>query len=80
MKIEILGSGCKKCTNLAAEVERVATELAIPFELEKVTDMAQIMGYGVMSTPAIVLNGVVASAGSVPAANAIAELLNNANG
>ncbi|MFT5790160.1 MAG: small redox-active disulfide protein 2 [Shewanella sp.] len=79
MKIEILGSGCKKCTNLAADVEHVAKGLALDFELEKVTDMATILDYGVMSTPAIVINGVVMSAGNVPSHAEIALLLNQAN-
>lgn len=75
MKIEILGSGCKKCTNLATEVERIATEMALSFSLNKVTDMAAILDYGVMSTPAIVINGDVACSGNVPSAAEIQALL-----
>ncbi|GIU30880.1 thioredoxin family protein [Shewanella sp. MBTL60-007] len=75
MKIEILGSGCKKCTNLATEVERIATEMALPFTLNKVTDMAVILDYGVMSTPAIVVNGDVVIAGKVPSEQEIQDLL-----
>lgn len=79
MKIEILGSGCKKCTNLAADVEQVAKHLSVDIELEKVTDMATILDYGVMSTPAIVINGVVVSSGTVPAHAEIEKLLTQAN-
>ncbi|QYJ85787.1 TM0996/MTH895 family glutaredoxin-like protein [Shewanella mesophila] len=75
MKIEILGSGCKKCTNLAASVEQVANRLSLNIELEKVTDMATIVDYGVMSTPAIVINGTVVSSGSVPSDTEIEQLL-----
>ena len=64
MKIEILGSGCKKCSNLAADVEQVAHELSMEFTIEKVTDMAIILEYGVMSTPAIAIDGNVVVAGA----------------
>ncbi|MCL1094048.1 thioredoxin family protein [Shewanella kaireitica] len=79
MKIEVLGSGCKKCTNLAAEIERIANELSVDFELQKVTDMAAILDYGVMSTPAIVIDGTVVTAGNVPSASEISQLLQPAN-
>lgn len=79
MKIEVLGSGCKKCTNLAAEIERIANELSVDFELQKVTDMAAILDYGVMSTPAIVIDGTVVTAGNVPSASEISQLLQAAN-
>lgn len=78
MKIEILGTGCKKCTQLAAEVEQVAQQLEISFKLTKVTDMAAILGYGVMSTPAIVIDGQVKTAGSVPSQTEIQLLLQQA--
>ncbi|QQX79636.1 thioredoxin family protein [Shewanella sp. KX20019] len=79
MKIEILGSGCKKCTNLATDVEQIAQRLAVNFELKKVTDMAAIMDYGVMSTPAIVIDGTVVSAGSVPSHTEIEQLITQAS-
>lgn len=78
MKIEVLGSGCKKCTNLAEHVNQVATEMGLQFELEKVTDMVRVMEYGVMSTPAIVINGEVKVAGQVPDADGIKALLSAA--
>ena len=80
MKIEILGSGCKKCTNLAADVEQVAKQMSLSFELEKVTDMDAIFDYGVMSTPAIVIDGIVMTAGNVPTKNEIEQLLTQTSG
>lgn len=80
MKIEILGSGCKKCTNLAADVEQVAKHMSLSFELEKVTDMDAILDYGVMSTPAIVIDGIVMTAGNVPTKNEIEQLLTQTSG
>ncbi|WP_144212462.1 thioredoxin family protein [Shewanella donghaensis] len=79
MKIEILGSGCKKCSNLAADVEQVAHELSMEFTIEKVTDMAIILEYGVMSTPAIAIDGNVVAAGAVPSHAEIKQLLNQAS-
>ncbi|WP_153912598.1 thioredoxin family protein [Shewanella sp. TC10] len=79
MKIEILGSGCKKCTNLANEVTAIASRLGVDAEVEKVTDMAIILDYGVMSTPAIVINGKVMTAGTVPSTTEIEQLLTQAN-
>ena len=59
MKIEVLGPGCSKCVNLAANVKTAADKLGVPYELSKVTDLRQIMAYGVMQTPALVINGQV---------------------
>ena len=77
MKIEILGGGCQKCTNLKNLAEEAAKELNICFEIEKITDMAKIMEYGVMTTPALVIDGVVKHSGSVPAKSVILEYLQN---
>ena len=65
-KIQILGTGCPKCKKLAEQAELAAKELGIEFELEKVTDINQIMSFGVMMTPALVVNGDVKSAGKLP--------------
>ncbi|WP_299568983.1 thioredoxin family protein [uncultured Shewanella sp.] len=75
MKIEILGSGCKKCTNLANDVSAVAERLGVKADIEKVTDMAKILDYGVMSTPAIVINHKVITAGTVPSSDEIENIL-----
>ena len=64
-KIQILGSGCSKCKQLAANAEQAARELGIEYEIEKVENVQDIMAYGVMSTPAIAVNGEVRRAGKV---------------
>jgi small redox-active disulfide protein 2 len=64
-KIQILGTGCPKCKQLAACAEQAAKELAIPYEIEKVTQINDIMKFGVMITPALVVDGNVKSAGKV---------------
>ena len=66
MKVEVLGSGCKKCTNLAASIQAVADAMGKTIDLEKVTDMGRILEYSVMSTPAIVIDGQVKTSGTVP--------------
>ena len=71
-KIQILGTGCPKCKQLAANAEQAATELGIEFELEKVTEINDIMKFGVMMTPGLAVDGEVkASSGKVVAAEQI---------
>ena len=65
-KIQILGTGCAKCENLAAVADQAAKTLGVPYELQKVTDLKQIMSFRVMSTPALVVDGVVKLSGRVP--------------
>lgn len=65
--VKILGTGCANCRNTLALVEQVAKERGVPIQLEKVEDLPAIMGYGVMSTPGVVIDGVVVHAGGVPA-------------
>jgi len=64
-KIQILGTGCGKCKKLAEVAEAAASELGIEFEIEKVTDINEIMGFGVMITPAVAIDGEVKSTGKV---------------
>ena len=64
-KIAILGTGCPKCKQLAANAEQAATELGIEFELEKVTEINDIMKFGVMMTPGIAVDGEVKASGKV---------------
>lgn len=64
--IKVLGSGCKKCMAVADAIKTRAGELGIEAEVVKVTDMAEIMGYGVMSTPAVVVGEKVVHSGSIP--------------
>lgn len=65
-KIQVLGTGCPKCKKLAELAEQAAQELNLEYELEKVTDLDDIMAFGVMITPALAIDGVVKSAGKVP--------------
>lgn len=69
--VKVLGSGCKNCVNTAALIEKKAAELGVPVEVEKVTDMAAIMGYGVMSTPGVVIDETVVHAGGLPKPEAV---------
>ncbi|MGB4066066.1 MAG: thioredoxin family protein [Azonexus sp.] len=64
--IKVLGTGCANCRNTIALVEAVAKEKGAEVTLEKVEDMAAIIGYGVMSTPGVVIDGAVVHAGGVP--------------
>ena len=66
-ELKILGTGCANCKNTLALVEAVAREKNVQIALEKVEDLPSIMGYGVMSTPGVVIDGVVVHAGGVPA-------------
>ena len=75
MKIQILGPGCPKCKKLAETAEAAAKELGIEFELEKVTEIDRIIGYGVMMTPALVVDGEVKVAGKVPSVDEVKRIL-----
>jgi small redox-active disulfide protein 2 len=65
-KIEILGTGCAKCYKLEEETRRAADELGLDCQIEKVEDIQKITAYGVMMTPALVVNGQVKAVGKVP--------------
>lgn len=64
--VKVLGTGCANCKNTVALIEAVAKARGIDIELEKVEDLPAIMGYGVMSTPGVVVDGQVVHAGGVP--------------
>lgn len=66
MKIQILGTGCPKCTKLAELTERATQDLGLDCEIEKVTDINDIIAMGVMMTPAFVVDGEVKFTGKVP--------------
>ncbi len=63
---KILGSGCKNCTNTADLIQRKAKEAGVQIKIDKVTDMGQIMSYGVMSTPGVVIDEKLVHAGGMP--------------
>ena len=75
MIIKILGSGCTNCVNLERVTRQAVADLGLDAEIEKVTDYAAIMGYGVISTPGLVVDGKVVVAGRVPTAAKVRELL-----
>ena len=78
MKIEILGTGCPKCTTLAANADKAAKNLGVEYELCKVTQIADIMKRGVMMTPALAIDGEVKSVGKVLSEAEITSLLTSA--
>lgn len=71
MKIEVLGSGCAKCTTLYEAVKTAVNEKGVEAEVVKVEDMPTIMKYGVMSTPALVIDGKVVFSGKTASATEI---------
>ena len=74
-KIQILGTGCPKCKKLAENAEAAANALNEDFTIEKVTDINAIMAFGVMMTPALVIDGEVKVAGRVPSVEEIKKML-----
>jgi small redox-active disulfide protein 2 len=74
-KIQILGTGCPKCGKLAENAEAAATGLRIEYEIEKVTDINDIIGFGVVMTPALVVDGDVKSVGKVPSVEDLKKIL-----
>ena len=78
--IKVLGSGCKNCVNTAALIEKKAKELGIEVEIIKVEDMGEIMGYGVMSTPGVVIDEKVVHAGGMPGTDQVTDWLKGGGG
>jgi small redox-active disulfide protein 2 len=79
MKIEILGSGCAKCKSLEKNVRQAVSELGIKAEIVKIEDIAKIVEYGVMGTPAMVVDGVIRSSGKLLDVAAVKKLLGAKN-
>ncbi len=75
MKIEILGVGCAKCKTLEKNVRQAVNELGIQAEIKKIEDITEIMNYGVMATPALVVDGDVNSSGKLLDVEMIKTLL-----
>lgn len=75
MHIKILGSGCKKCIALADNTKSAAQASGVDVEIEKVTDIVAISGYGVMSTPSLVVDEKVVSTGRVLTVDEISRML-----
>ena len=64
--IKVLGSGCRNCEITAKAIEQAAREASVEIELEKITDIAEIMAFGVISTPGVVVDGEVVHSGGIP--------------
>lgn len=77
IKIEILGTGCPKCKKLHEIVSQAATDLQLSCDIEHVTDIKRIMAYGVMITPALVIDGDVKFSGKIPSLSDITKLLSD---
>lgn len=75
MKIEILGMGCSKCKQLIANAEAAVQDLHVQAEILKVTDINKISEYGVMTTPALAIDGKVVSAGKVLSKEEISKFI-----
>lgn len=75
MKIEVLGSGCKNCNALETATADALRQLGMDVPIDKVTDYGEILAYGVMSTPALVIDGQVKTVGRVPTVRDLAEIL-----
>jgi small redox-active disulfide protein 2 len=75
MDVKILGTGCVNCRNLEAVTRAALTELGLDVAIEKVTDPAEIVAWGVMSTPALVIDDTVVLSGRVPPLAQIKQLL-----
>ena len=75
MNILVIGPGCSRCKTLAQFTEQDVKELGVTAQIDKVTDLRQIMALGVMMTPALAVNGTVKMAGRVPSVEEIKKLL-----
>lgn len=75
MEIKVLGTGCAKCKTLFQTVEQAVAELQLQASVTKVEDIVEIMGFGVMSTPALVIDGKVVFSGKTPSLTEIKSLL-----
>ena len=75
MDIKVLGPGCNNCVRLEANTREALADLGLIASIEKVTDLGSIVGYGIMTTPGLVVDGQVVSAGRVPSVDDIKRLI-----
>ncbi len=75
IRIQVLGPGCAKCKVLYEHADQAAKELGLEYEIEKVSDISTIMGYGVMTTPALVVDGEIKLAGRAPSVEQLKAVL-----
>lgn len=78
MQLLVIGPGCSKCRTLAQFTEQAVKELGVQAEINKVTDLRQIMALGVMMTPALAVNGAIKVTGKVPSVAELKTLLSQA--
>ena len=74
-KLQILGTGCPKCNKLMEETKKAAKEIKLEYEIEKVMDIEKIMSFGVMSTPALIVDGEIKVSGRVPSNEELKKML-----
>jgi small redox-active disulfide protein 2 len=79
MTVKVLGAGCSKCKALEEKVRQLIAMHQLNFDVEKVSDLQDIMKYGIMTTPGLVINGKVRSAGTVPKDSQLLQWLREAN-
>lgn len=75
MNIKVLGTGCPNCKRLEKNVYEALDELKVKADVEKITEVKDIMSYGVMSTPALVIDGKVVFSGQVPMVSKLVEII-----
>jgi small redox-active disulfide protein 2 len=78
MRVQVLGPGCAKCKELSKRTESAVQHLGLELAVEKVTDLTEIMKFGIMTTPALVIDGAVKIAGRVPTESEIQTILTTA--
>ncbi len=76
-QIKVLGTGCRNCEITANVIAQAAREAGVEIDLQKVTDIAEIMSFGVMSTPGVVVDGQLVHAGGLPGPDQVREWVNN---
>ncbi len=80
MKFQVLGTGCAKCKTLTANAEKAVQELGLAAQIDKVTEIQEIMKFRILMTPGLVIDGAVKSAGRIPSPEEIKEMLEQAGG
>jgi small redox-active disulfide protein 2 len=80
LEIKVLGPGCARCNKLEQDLMAVLAEMNLPADIEHITDMLEIGSYGVMGTPALIINGEVKAVGSVPPKTKLKQWLQDASG
>lgn len=75
IKLQILGTGCPKCKMLSEHAERAAQELGLDYEIEKITNIEEILAFGALATPALAVDGEIKVVGRVPTTARLKEML-----